>query len=223
MVGATPWKQQVMLILGVLVSSLVVGPVLELLFKAYGMAGIFPHPGMDASQMLPAPQAGLMAAVTQGIFGHNLPLPEIITGALIALLAIIADFRLKRRNFRLPILAIGIGIYLPPQIITNVVLGGVISFLAKRTLNRRYYAANDQENVRLGLERGTLLACGMVAGAALLGVVLAIPFVLKGSTDALALVPASFSPIADILGLIVTIALCVWIYRTTCYSKELSK
>jgi putative OPT family oligopeptide transporter len=220
MVGATPWKQQVMLLLGVVVAAFVVGPVLELLFQAYGMGGVFPRSGMDPSQMLPAPQAGLMTAVAQGVFGHHLPWPEIITGVIIAFFAIICDEILKRKNLRLPVLAIGIGIYLPPEIITPVVVGGFVNLLAKHALQRRYRAIEDQAKIRLAFSNGTLLACGLVAGAALMGVLLAIPFVLKGSSDALSVVSAGFKPIAEILGLLVTIGLCVWLYKTTRYEEN---
>src|SRR3989338_2195641 len=73
MIGATPWKQQVMLLIGVLVSAVVIGPILNLLYQAYGMGGVFPRSGMDPTQMLVAPQSGLMAAVAKGVLGHSLP------------------------------------------------------------------------------------------------------------------------------------------------------
>src|SRR3989338_6017771 len=73
MVGSTPWKQQVILALGVVVSAFIIGPVLELLFQAYGMAGVFPHANMDASHMLGAPQANLMASVINVVRSQHLP------------------------------------------------------------------------------------------------------------------------------------------------------
>lgn len=220
MVGATPWKQQVMLVLGVIVAALVVGPVLELLFQAYGLGGVFPRTGMDPTQMLPAPQAGLMTAVAQGVFGHKLPWTEILTGAAIAFVAIIIDEQLKRKGLRLPILAIGIGIYLPPEIVIPVVIGGFINFAAKAATKRR--ANQEQAVTRQAFENATLIACGMVAGAALMGVILAIPFVIKGSTDALSIVSASFTPIANILGLVVTVFLCIWLYKVSVSTKKAS-
>jgi putative OPT family oligopeptide transporter len=222
MVGATPWKQQVMLIVGVVVGACVVGPILELLYQAYGIGGAFPHPGMDPSQMLAAPQAGLMAAIAQGAFGHSLPLVDISIGVVIAFVAIFVDEHLKKSGRRLPILAIGIGIYLPPDIISCVVLGGLLNYLCKRTLARRSAAIKSDlqaQAVEQAFETGTLVACGLVAGAALMGVILAIPFVLKGSSDALSLVSASFAPIATGLGLLGTIFICVWLYRATCHKN----
>ena len=216
-VGATPWKQQVMLLVGVVVGSLVVGPVLELLFQAYGIGGAFPRPGMDPSQMLSAPQAGLMAAIAQGAFGHSLPIKDISIGLAIAFVAIFIDERLKKQGKRLPILAIGIGIYLPPEVTTCVIMGGILNYICKRTLSRRRIETRENPHaMEQAFESGTLVACGLVAGAALMGVILAIPFVIKGSSDALSLVPASFAPIAAILGLVVTALICVWLYRTTC-------
>ncbi len=215
MVGATPWKQQIMLMIGVIVAAIVVGPVLELLFNAYGISGIFPHAGMNHAQMLSAPQAGLMSAVAQGVLGHSLPWNDISVGIGIAIAAIFVDEFLKKRDARLPILAIGIGIYLPPEITTAVVLGGIINYICKKTLQKR------NQDVDAGFEQGNLLACGLVAGAALMGIILAVPFILKGSSDALRLVSESFAPAAAILGLIVTAALCVWLYHTAIKNRAI--
>lgn len=209
-VGATPWKQQIMLLIGVAVSACVVGPVLELLFKAYGIAGVFPHPNMDPTQMLGAPQSALVSAVAQGVFNHSLPWVDISIGIGIAFIAIFIDEWLKKRNMRLPILAIGIGIYLPPDVTTAVVIGGILNQVCKVAMKRR--GKTDMEH---SFERGTLLACGLVAGAALMGVLVAIPFALKGSTDVLRLVPAGFAPIAYALGLAAMIFILTWLYRTT--------
>lgn len=208
MVGATPWKQQVMLMIGVTVAALVIGPALELLFRAYGVGGVFPHAGMDSSQMLSAPQAGLVAAVAQGVFGNSLAWTDIGVGVGIAIIAIIIDEFLKKRNQRLPVLAMGIGIYLPPEITTAVVIGGTLNFVCKKVLEKR---GQSQQS----FETGTMLACGLVAGAALMGVILAVPFVLKGNSDALSLVGAAFSPMAHVLGLLTLAGLCYWLYRIT--------
>lgn len=216
MVGATPWKQQVMLAIGVVVSAMVIAPVLELLFKAYGLGGIFPHPGMDPSQMLAAPTAGLIAAVAQGVFGHSLPWSDVYVGIGIAIAAIFVDEWLKKRNQRLPILAVGIGIYLGPQITLPVIIGGILNYICKSVLNRRNGNSPQGRLKNMqAFDQGTMLACGMVAGAALMGVLLAIPFVLRGSSSALALVSESFLPIADGLGLLAFVGLCFFLYKGT--------
>lgn len=217
MVGATPWKQQVMMMIGVVVSSVVMAPVLELLLQAYGMGGVFPRAGMNPAQMLPAPQAGLFAAVAQGVLGHSLPSSMLIIGGIIAVFGIIVDEMLKRKDMRLPVLAIGLGIYLPPEVIIPAVLGGLMSYLASRSIKRKtrkMTPEHQQATIAKTHENATLLACGLVAGSSLMGVILAVPFVIKGSSDALKIVGNSFLPIANILGLIATIAILGWMYRT---------
>lgn len=213
MVGATPWRQQLMLIIGVVASSLVIGPVLQLLFNAYGMGGVYPRSGMSPSQMLTAPQAGLMAAVAKGVLMRQMNWNMLLIGAAIALFTIIVDELLKRRNYRLPTLAVGLGIYLPPEIITPIVIGGAMSLLVKRPWRNSALTRDQHKKVEMGYQRGILVACGMVAGSALMGVLLAIPFVIMGSADALSLVPKHYMILADVLGVGVFIALCYWFYR----------
>ena len=223
MVGATPWKQQLMMLLGVVVSAFAISPVLNLLFQAYGIGGVFPHPGMDPGQMLPAPQAGLIAALIQGVVGHSLPWTMMITGGIIGVLAILGDEFLKTKNYRLPVLAVGIGIYLPPEIITPTLIGGLIHYFAIHKLKSRtqsLHAYRTDENYCRKKESAVLLACGLVAGSSLMGVILAIPFVLKGSSDALRLVSDNFVPFANLIGVVVLISLCAWLYRATCQLKK---
>lgn len=217
MLGATPWKQQLMMAIGVVVASLVIGPILDLLFNAYGMAGVYPHPGMDPVQMLAAPQAGLMAAVTRGVLTHQLNWDMILIGAALAVVVIIADEFLKRRNFRLPALAVGVGIYLPPEVVMPVVIGGVVSYFVKRRKRSEQMTSEQKELAHGKHQRGVLLACGMVAGSALMGVLLAIPFVILGSSDALTIVSKAFLPLANVLGVVVFLALCYWFYRVGRY------
>jgi putative OPT family oligopeptide transporter len=220
-VGATPWKQQAMLILGTIVSAFTLPPILQLLFNAYGIGGVFPHPGMDPSQMLAAPQAGLMAALVQGVFSHDLPWAMIITGAIIAIFCIILNAWLHTKGTRLPVLAVGLGIYLPLEASVPLILGGVASFIIESILKRRLgKEAEGQARMAKQQQRGLILACGLVAGAALMGVILAIPFAIAKSTDVLKLVPDSFMPIANTLGVIVTIGLVFWMYRIVCKNQE---
>jgi putative OPT family oligopeptide transporter len=215
MVGATPWKQQLMLAIGAVVATLIIAPVLELLFTAYGMAGVFPRPGMDPTQMLAAPQASLMAAVTKGVLMHQLEWAMIITGGIVAVGLIIADEILKRWNVRLPALAVGLAIYLPPEVMTPVIIGSAVSYFVKRSGRKVAATQKGRKEIADARQRGILLACGMVAGSAIMGVVLAIPFAITGSSSALAIVPMGFVGIADILGVISLIALCVWFYRVS--------
>lgn len=216
-VGATPWKQQVMLLLGVIVSSFVIPPILQLLYNAYGIGGVFPRPNMNPAHMLAAPQAGLMATVAKGAFSHQLEWGMIGVGAAIASVCVIIDEYLKKwHTTRLPVLAVGLGIYLPLESSVPVVIGGVLSYLVTQRLNKRY-ADKTPENEQLSTKhrhKGLLLACGIVAGASLMGVALAIPFAIKESADALRIMPVQYASFAGILSLFVTFLLCVWIYRS---------
>jgi putative OPT family oligopeptide transporter len=213
-VGATPWKQQVMLILGVVISSFVVPPILELLYNAYGIGGVFPRPGMNPAQMLAAPQAALMATIAQGVYTHNLEWSMIVLGAIIAVICIVIDEIVKKNfNTRLPVLAVGLGIYLPMNTTMPVALGGFLSYIIQKRLNSVYRPAHDEAKMNTHRHRGLLLACGIVAGASIMGVVLAIPFAIRQSSDALKIMPAQFAGLAGILSILVTIILCGWIYR----------
>lgn len=215
-VGATPWKQQVMLILGVVVSSFVIPPILQLLYNAYGIGGVFPRPGMNPAQMLAAPQAGLMAAVAKGAFSHQLEWNMIGIGAAIAVVCIIIDEFLKKNyGTRLPVLAVGLGIYLPVDSSVPVVIGGLLAHLVNTRLDKMYKRgrAQTEEKIQTHKHRGLLLSCGIVAGASLMGVIIAIPFAIKQSSDALKIMPDQYLPFSGILSIIVTFFLCAWIYR----------
>jgi putative OPT family oligopeptide transporter len=215
-VGATPWKQQVMLIFGVVIAAFILPPLLQLLFEAYGIGGVFPHPGMDKSQMLAAPQAGLMAAIAQGAFVRNLPWVMISIGGIIAAVCIVIDETLKRIGTRLPVLAVGLGIYLPISTSASLVLGGLLSYIVHRTLFKK-----DPEGKTSARHKGLLLACGIVSGASIMGVLLAIPFAIKQNADALRLVPTTFTGYANLLGGLTTVALCAYIYYSVTHqSKE---
>lgn len=220
-VGATPWKQQLMLVIGVVVSAFVIPPILDLLYNAYGIGGVFPRPGMDKAQMLAAPQAGLMAAVAQGVYAHNLQWAMIIAGAVIAVFCIVIDEVVKQYGTRLPVLAVGVGIYLPLDSSVPVVIGGVLAYLIQTRLNKRYKLSQEHSETKIATHkhRGLLLACGIVAGASIMGVVLAIPFAIRQSSDALKIMPAQFQSLSGVLSILVTFVLCAWIYRVVMKDK----
>ena len=166
LVGATPWKQQIMQVVGVLTGAVVLVPVLSLLQAKYGIGeptASHPHP-------LSAPQATLMASLTRSVFGAGLPWPLVGLGMLIGILVILADRRLEARGseFRLPVLGVALGIYLPLKLSATIFLGGVIAALASRA------AARSDDPSR----RGLLFAAGLITGEALMGIVLAIPIAL---------------------------------------------
>jgi len=201
LVGATPWRQQVMLAVGAMTSALVLAPVLNLLAHAYGIGvpdALHPNP-------LIAPQATMMAAVSKGLFGGKLPWTMIATGAALGLLVIVLDAVQHARgsNLRLPVLAVAVGIYLPLEISTTIFLGGLLSHFVAR---RRKRGAVE------GLAgHGMLFAAGMIAGESLTGVILAIPIVASGRADVLAL-PASLQ-FGSWLGLLLITGLSLALYR----------
>jgi putative OPT family oligopeptide transporter len=216
MLGATPWKQQLMLMLGVLIAAFVIPPILDLLYNAYGIGGAFPRPDMDKSQMLAAPQAGLMAAVAQGVYAHNLEWTMIIIGAIVAFICMIIDKIIKPYGARLPVLAVGLGIYLPVDSSMPLVIGGILSYIVQLQLNKRFplnKSGDEPKMMTKHKHRGLTLACGIVAGASVMGVVLAIPFAIKQSSNALNIMPDNLESLASVLSLIITFILCAWIYR----------
>ena len=165
LVGATPWKQQIMQVIGVLAGAVVLVPVLSLLQAKYGIG----EPTAGHTHPLSAPQATLMASLARSVFGAGLPWPLVGLGAVIGVLVILADRRLEARgsDFRLPVLGVALGIYLPLKLSATIFLGGVIAALASR-------AAAKPEPSR----RGLLFAAGLITGEALMGIVLAIPIAL---------------------------------------------
>ncbi|MDF1677938.1 MAG: oligopeptide transporter, OPT family [Legionellaceae bacterium] len=211
LVGATPWKQQVMLLLGVIVSALVIPPVMQLLFEVYGIAGVMPRPDMDPSHSLPAPTAALLAAITEAMFRNTLPWNMMFSGALviIGLLALNHLFKLAR-FFRLSILGVAIGMYLPLSSSFPLFLGGMLAYLMERRLQRLNL---NKEAINSRRQIGTLIACGLVAGSALMDVLVAIPFSFMHTSDALALVGPNFEPYAVGLSVLVIVSLSYWMIR----------
>ena len=217
LVGSTPYKQQIMQIVGVVAAALVIAPILGLLFNAYGLGGVFPREGMDPSEMLAAPQATLMQSVAEGVFARNLEWTMIILGCLIAAGIIIFDkiLEAKGTEFRAPVLAVAVGIYLPLELTVPIFIGGVIAWMAMRKATKRakQEGADVEEAVGKVERNGLLFSSGLITGEALIGILLAIPFAYFESTDVLTLVPPSFGPYADWLGGFAAIAFIIWLYR----------
>jgi putative OPT family oligopeptide transporter len=207
-VGATPWRQQVMLAIGAVSCAFVMAPVLNLLEKAYGIGvptAAHPNP-------LLAPQATLMASVSKGMFGGALPWGMIWTGVAIGAAIIVLDEILKARGarFRAPVLAASFGIYLPLEFTVPIFLGGLIAYLVERRGN----VGRDPEALERLHRRGVLFAAGLITGEALMGIVIAIPIVASGSADVLAL-PEKLQPgrSGEALGLAMLAAIAWLLYR----------
>ena len=204
LVGATPWRQQVALVFGVLFGSLVIPPVLELLNGAYGFAGA-PGAGPNA---LPAPQAALISALASGVLGGDIDWSLIGIGAAVGVLIVIIDELLARAGkLRLPPLGVGIGIYLPMATTMTVVVGAVVGTLYDRSVERR--ASNPERAKRFGV----LAATGMIVGESLFGVAYAGLVVGTGSDAPIAVVGEGFEVAAMIGGAILFAVLAAFLYR----------
>jgi putative OPT family oligopeptide transporter len=207
-VGATPWRQQVMQMIGTIAGAVVIAPVLMLLYKAYGFAGA-PGAGPDA---LSAVQANLMASVARGVFTKELPWTFVFIGMAIAAIVIALDLYLKRigSNFRTPVLAVTIGIYLPLELAVPIFAGGLIHYACSRYYRR--HKTSPEQVEALG-RNGLLFASGLITGEALMGVLLAIPIVILKQYD-ISLPLIADMPLGHWLGTILLLAVMYWLYRT---------
>ncbi|QIL20135.1 oligopeptide transporter, OPT family [Thermomonas sp. HDW16] len=208
-VGATPWKQQLMLGIGAFSCALIMAPVLNLLAQAYGIGA----PTAEHPNSLSAPQATLMASVAGGMFGgKDLPWGIIAIGAGVGAVIIALDEWLKSRksSFRVPVLAAAIGIYLPLELMVPIFLGGLIAYLVEK---RHGMVGSHDESARDRLHRpGTLFAAGLITGEALMGILIAIPIVVSGRADVIA-VPEQFQ-FGKYVGLLVLAVVAWLLYRT---------
>ncbi len=212
LVGATPWKQQLMLLLGVVVSALVIPPVMQMMFDVYGIAGVMPHPGMDISKSLPAPTAAMLAAITGAVFSHGLPWSVMNAGAVV-IFGLVLMRRLLRleRWFHLSLLGVAIGMYLPVTSSLALLVGGIIAKLAEQRLERKSLSTSQS---LLQKQIGTRIACGLVAGSALMDVFLAIPFSIQQNAEVWRIVSEPWEQhMGVILSLLAMIGLAVWIIR----------
>ncbi|VVE66913.1 oligopeptide transporter, OPT family [Pandoraea pnomenusa] len=217
LVGATPWRQQVALLVGCVVGAAVIPPVLNLLYNAYGFMDALPRPGMDPSQALSAPQAILMTAIAKGIFTHQLDWSMLGIGALLGVALIAIDAALAKRGgvARVPVIAVGIGIYLPPTVGSVLVIGAVLGWIAHRVLRSRAQAQGKDfaPFAEAAERRGVLLASGLIVGESLVGVAMAMVVGFTGSDAPLAIVGNGFAPTAEWLALIVFSGICIVIVR----------
>ncbi|NCT82680.1 MAG: oligopeptide transporter, OPT family [Comamonadaceae bacterium] len=210
LVDATPWRQQLALIIGVVAGAVVIPPVLDLLNQAYGFAGT---PGADPKTALAAPQATLISALAKGVIQGDLNWNLIGIGAAIGAACIAVDEALKRASggrAHLAPLAVGLGIYLPMNSTLIIVVGAVAGWWFERRAARK----RDPEATK---QLGVLLASGLIVGEGLLGVVLAAVVVFSGQGAPLALVGEGFATTAQVLGLLafagIGIGLYAWLLK----------
>ena len=188
-VGATPWKQQVMQVIGVLSAAVVLGLVLDILHTAYEIG----------SPTLSAPQATLMKSVADGVFTGNLPWNMVAFGAVIGVIIILIDLRQESRgsDFRVPVLAVAVGIYLPISLTVPIFIGGMIAHLAKQG-----GATEAME------KRGLLMSSGLITGEALMGILVAVPIFITADKDWWPTVHGF-----GWLGPVLFIGVIAWLYR----------
>ena len=187
--GATPWKQQVMQIVGTLSAAVILGLVLDILHTAYTIG----------SPTLSAPQATLMKSVADGVFTGNLPWAFVYIGGVIAVILILIDLRQERMgsDFRVPVLAVAVGIYLPITLTVPIFIGGMINHLGKK-------AGGSKSSEK----RGLLMSSGFITGEALMGILVAVPIFITGQKDWW----PNFSGI-EMSGSILFIGMMIWLYK----------
>jgi putative OPT family oligopeptide transporter len=206
LVGATPWKQQVALVIGVVFGALVIAPVLDLLNTAFGFAGA-PGAGDNA---LAAPQAALISALAKGVFGGDLNWGLIGLGALIGAVVIAIDEVLSRTGrLRLPPLAVGMGMYLPMSLTLVIPIGALLGRAYDRWAERQ--GGDVEQKKRLGV----LMATGLIVGESLFGVLFAGIVAASGSDSPLAVVGEGFENWALAIGIVLFVATVLGLYRAT--------
>jgi putative OPT family oligopeptide transporter len=204
MVGATPWRQQLALIYGVIFGSLVIPPVLGLLNKAFGFAGA-PGAGEHA---LAAPQAALISALAKGVLGGDINWSLIGYGALLGIGTIILDEVLRKTGkMRMPPLCVGMGIYLPMALTVLIPVGAVIGHYYDRWSER-------QKDPEFAKRMGTLAATGLIVGESLFGVAFAGVVAGVGTDTPLAVVGDAFEKPGIVIGALLFTGAIVWLYRS---------
>ena len=189
-VGATPWKQQVMQIVGTLSSAIVLGLVLDILHTAYTIG----------SPTLSAPQATLMKSVADGVFNGNLPWTFVYIGGAIAVILILIDLRQEKigSDFRVPVLAVAVGIYLPITLTVPIFIGGMVNHFGKTS------GAGDAEE-----KKGLLMSSGFITGEALMGILVAVPIFLSGNKN-------WWPQLGEFnwLGIVLFVGMIGWLYKS---------
>lgn len=206
--GATPQRQQIMQMVGVVSAALVLPLVLQLLLTGYG----FGPPTAENPDALAAPQATLMESVARGVFAGDLPWTMVYIGMGIGAAIIALDQYLKSRGsgFRVPVLAVAVGLYLPFELDSAIMLGGVIAWLVSRYQNRQRKQKGEwhETAVQASERTGLLIASGLITGEALIGILLAVPVAIYQTSDVLSL----GINLGTIFGAAVIAAVCVWLY-----------
>lgn len=213
--GATPRKQQIMQVVGVVSAALVLPFVLQLLLETKGFGAktdLHPEP-------LAAPQASLMASVAEGVFSRNLPWVMINIGMLIGALIIALDKFLEFRgvDFKIPVLAVAVGIYLPFELDSAIMLGGLISWAIHVYQKKNKSGVDDvKEQESKSEAAGLLFASGLITGEALMGIGVALIIAATQNPGVLDLgdfLENKGLDFGSIPGVIIVSIVCLWLYR----------
>ena len=194
-----------MQIVGVIAGALLIAPVLDILLESRGIG----NPTAEHPDPLAAPQATLMMSVATGIFGGKLPWGIIGIGAGIGAVIIATDQYLKKinSNFRMPVLAVAVGLYLPFELDSSIFVGGVIAYLLERSFKKNSIAKEKKDSAS---NAGLLIASGLITGEALMGIFIAI--MVAGFQTNLSLFE---DPIGgSYLGLGLLILILIFLYRS---------
>lgn len=205
--GATPKKQQIMQLLGVAAAAFILPLVLDLLNNAYGFGPKTP----DNPDALAAPQATLMQSVAEGVFGGGLPWNMVIIGAILAVGIIFIDKTLENKgaNFRTPVLAVAVGLYLPFELDSAIMMGGLIAWLIDKK-QKNIQKTPSLKAKSASNKVGLLFASGLITGEALLGIFLAIPIAIAGSSNIMAVLD---NPKSSYYGLAGVLIVCYLLYK----------
>lgn len=208
--GATPWKQQMMLIVGSIVAALTIPIILQLAFQVYGIGEVLPRPDMEPHLALSAPQANLIATLTQGFIANTLQLTPIFIGMIIGLVIILIEFYLKKRNISLktPGLLFALGIYVPFSDIIGTFTGAAIRTVAMKIQKNQTQSSKDSPS-----GKGILFASGILAADAIVNSILIVLFAYYGSTDVFTIHWLPLKPFHDIISVGFYFCLCVLLYR----------
>jgi len=211
LVGATPWRQQVALLVGVVAGSLVIPPILDLLNGAYGFTG-GPAAHVAGASPLPAPQATLISSLATAVIGLDMAFWRLIgIGAMLGAVIIAIDETLRatsKKKYALPPLAVTLGIYLPVATVSTVVVGAVIGRIYDVWVEKSRFA-------EIAKRLGILLASGLIVGESLFGVFTAAVIVTTNNGEPFALLPAGSAWPATLVGMVAFIALISGLYAWT--------
>lgn len=233
LVGATPKNQQIALVIGCAVGAVIIAPILDILYQAYGFSGApLPREGMNTADLLSAPQATLMSTITLGIFSGNLDWNTFILGGAVGVGIIGFNSLLKRisSSVQFAPLAVGLAIYLPPSITSAIIVGAVISMLVER---RRKFRNGEYSDTSEHNKRGVLLAAGFIVGESLTGVVLAIVVLVGLATGygdsplaidnaLVSLFGTSFNSVRVALSALIFLAVCLIFYKKSSQGVSIS-